>query len=98
LDDTHLNSHKQEINAAFPNVEVHAHRLDAADEAQVKAIVDDALQRYSRLDVFFANAGIVGKNTLFTDFSDTEFMTVLKVNTLRYVHMRLSLQDYKSIC
>lgn len=82
LDDTHLNAHKQEISAAFPNVEVHARPLDAADEAHVKAVVDDAVQRYGRLDVFFANAGIVGKSTLFTDFTDNEFMNVLKVNTL----------------
>jgi NAD(P)-dependent dehydrogenase (short-subunit alcohol dehydrogenase family) len=82
LDDTHLAAHKQEINAACPNVEVQARRLDAADEAQVKAVVDDAIQRYGRLDVFFANAGIVGKNVLFTDFSDSDFMNVLKVNTL----------------
>jgi NAD(P)-dependent dehydrogenase (short-subunit alcohol dehydrogenase family) len=82
LDDTHLAAHKQEINAACPNVEVQARRLDAADEAQVKDVVDDAIQRYGRLDVFFANAGIVGKNVLFTDFSDSDFMNVLKVNTL----------------
>lgn len=82
-DGTHLEAHKKEINAAFPEVEVHVWQFDAAEDAKVKAVVDDAMNRYGRLDVFFANAGIVGKPTLFTEFSDEEFMQVLKTNTLR---------------
>ncbi|KAI9902031.1 hypothetical protein N3K66_003848 [Trichothecium roseum] len=80
FDDTNLEAHKREINASYPDVEVHPRRFDASDEASVKAIVDEAMAAYGRLDVFFANAGIVGKPTLFTDFSEDEFMRVLKVN------------------
>lgn len=47
--------------------------------------MDDALDRYGRLDVFFANAGITGLNVIFTDFTDADFMEVLRTNTLRYV-------------
>ena len=64
---------------------MHTRRFDAADEAKVKEVVDDAIKRYGRLDVFFANAGITGKNTLFTDFNEEEFMKVLKTNTFRFV-------------
>ncbi|RBQ80658.1 hypothetical protein FVER53590_09548 [Fusarium verticillioides] len=81
FDDTHLESHKKEINAAFPNVEIHTRRFDAADEDKVKEVVDDAIQRYGRLDVFFANAGVVGRTTLFSDFSKDEFMSILNTNT-----------------
>ncbi|PNY28444.1 3-oxoacyl-[acyl-carrier-protein] reductase FabG [Tolypocladium capitatum] len=81
-DGTHLEAHGRELAAAFPAVDVHARRFDATEEAQVKAVVDDAVQRYGRLDVFFANAGVTGKNVVFTDFSDDEFMSVLKINTL----------------
>ncbi|KJZ80464.1 hypothetical protein HIM_00314 [Hirsutella minnesotensis 3608] len=81
-DDSHLESHKKEISEAFPSVSIHIHRFDAADEAQVKAVVDDALQRYGRLDVFFANAGISGKTVPFTQFQEDEFMSVLRTNTL----------------
>lgn len=81
-DGTHLETHKKEINAAFPAVEVHAWTFDAAEEAKVKAVVDDAMSRYGRLDVFFANAGIVGKPVMFHQFSDDEFMSVLKTNVL----------------
>ncbi|QUC21926.1 uncharacterized protein UV8b_06167 [Ustilaginoidea virens] len=79
---SNLAAHKKEINAAYPGVDVHCWRFDAADEAQVKAVVDDALNRYGRLDVFFANAGITGSNVAFTDFTDAEFMDVLRINTL----------------
>ncbi|KAK3175666.1 hypothetical protein K4F52_010075 [Lecanicillium sp. MT-2017a] len=82
FDDTHLESHKKEINAAFPSVEVHTRQFDAGDEKEVKAVVDDALAKYSRLDIFFANAGVAGKPTLFTDFDDSEFMDIMRVNTL----------------
>lgn len=83
FDGTHLESHKKEINAQFPAVDVHTRQFDAADETKVKAVVDDAMQRYKRLDVFFANAGTAGKPTLFTDFKDKEFMDIIRVNTLR---------------
>jgi NAD(P)-dependent dehydrogenase (short-subunit alcohol dehydrogenase family) len=85
FDDTHLETHKKEINAAFPKVEIHTRRFDAADEAKVKEVVDDAIERYGRLDVFFANAGVVGRTTLFSDFSKDEFMAILNTNTSRYV-------------
>jgi NAD(P)-dependent dehydrogenase (short-subunit alcohol dehydrogenase family) len=82
LVDTHLHTHRQEILAAFPDVEVHPRRLDAADEKQVKAVVDEALERYKRLDVFFANAGVTGPPVAFTQYDADQFMHVLKVNTV----------------
>lgn len=85
FDDTHLEAHKKEINALYPSVDVHTRQFDASDETKVKAVIDDAMKQYKRLDVFFANAGIVGKPTMFTDFNEEEFMTVMKVNSLRYV-------------
>lgn len=66
-------------------MEVHTRQFDAAEESKVKEIVDDALDRYGRLDIFFANAGVVGRSVIFTDFKDDEFMSILKTNTLRYV-------------
>ncbi|KAH7116348.1 hypothetical protein EDB81DRAFT_246856 [Dactylonectria macrodidyma] len=81
-DASNLDVHKKELAASFPDVEVHTRRFDAADEPSVKEVVDDALARYGRLDVFFANAGVVGKATLFSEFNDEEFMSILKTNTL----------------
>ncbi|UNI20283.1 hypothetical protein JDV02_006383 [Purpureocillium takamizusanense] len=81
-DGTHLEAHARDITAAFPGVEVHARRFDAADEAEVKAVVDDAVRRYGRLDVFFANAGVTGPLVGFTDGSADDFMSVFRTNTL----------------
>ncbi|KAH0602019.1 hypothetical protein MHUMG1_00898 [Metarhizium humberi] len=80
--DSNLAAHKQEMTGLYPAVHIHIWQFDAADEAQVKAVVDDALDRYGRLDVFFANAGITGLNVVFTEFKDSDFMEVLKTNTL----------------
>ncbi|KAL6892349.1 hypothetical protein GGI43DRAFT_413817 [Trichoderma evansii] len=82
FDASNLETHKKEINQLYPTVEIQTRQFDAADEAKVKAVVDDAMERYGRLDVFFANAGITGPNVIFTDISAEDFMNVHKVNTL----------------
>ncbi|KAH8178308.1 enoyl-(Acyl carrier protein) reductase domain-containing protein [Sarocladium implicatum] len=81
-DGTHLDEHKRDIESKYPGVEVHTRRFDAADEGAVKKVVGEAMERYGRLDVFFANAGIGGPMSAFTDTSDKEFMEVLRINTL----------------
>ncbi|KAH8883437.1 NAD(P)-binding protein [Thozetella sp. PMI_491] len=81
-DDSNLAAHKQEMNTLWPKVDIHTRRFDAADEEAVKEVVGDALQRYGRLDVFFANAGIVGPPKLFTEVDAEAFNTVFRVNTL----------------
>ena len=40
--------------------EAHAIAADAGNEADVAAMVNDACRRFGGLDVFFANAGIIG--------------------------------------
>jgi NAD(P)-dependent dehydrogenase (short-subunit alcohol dehydrogenase family) len=84
-DDKNLETHKREINTLYPKVDVHVRRFDAADEQAVKGVVDETIAKYGRLDVYFANAGIVGKHVAFTDFKKDEFMKVLDTNAARYV-------------
>lgn len=62
---------------------MHARVFDAADEASVEKVVDDALSSYGRLDIYFANAGIVGTSKRLWDVKPEQFMEVLRVNTLR---------------
>lgn len=80
----HLNTHVRELKSLYPACEVHARQLDAGDEGAVKSVVDEAVAKYGRLDVFFANAGIVGgHHRLYDDESTPEaFMHVMKTNTL----------------
>ena len=49
----------------------------------MKAVVDEAMQQYGRLDIMFANAGVVGVNKVFGDIEGDEFMRTVKTNVLR---------------
>ncbi|KAL1864839.1 hypothetical protein VTK73DRAFT_5619 [Phialemonium thermophilum] len=82
FDDTHLATHKREITSAWPTVDVHVRQFDAANEEAVREVVADALARYGRLDVFFANAGTLGPHAVFTDIDADTFMDTFRVNTL----------------
>ncbi|CEL05682.1 Putative 3-oxoacyl-[acyl-carrier-protein] reductase [Aspergillus calidoustus] len=82
FDTSHLETHKRELNTLYPSVEIHTRSFDAADEAAVKSVVDDAITTYNRLDIFFANAGIVGQPKVFTEVSGEEFAETLRVNTV----------------
>jgi NAD(P)-dependent dehydrogenase (short-subunit alcohol dehydrogenase family) len=66
-------------------VEVHVRVFDAADEDAVKRIVSEAVEKYGRLDVFFANAGIVGPNKPFWSVDVEEFEKTQRTNVLRSV-------------
>ncbi|KAK8156384.1 hypothetical protein BKA80DRAFT_336849 [Phyllosticta citrichinensis] len=77
----HLETHTRELKALYPDVEVHARRFDAADEASVKSVVEEALKKYGRLDVMFANAGIAQGEHLFETEGES-FMNSMRVNAL----------------
>jgi NAD(P)-dependent dehydrogenase (short-subunit alcohol dehydrogenase family) len=80
-----LAHHKKEINSLYPKTKIHTKQFDASDEASVKAVVEEALKLYGRLDVFFANAGISGTPSIFMDTEVGDFMKMMKTNTLRLV-------------
>ncbi|TVY30988.1 3-oxoacyl-[acyl-carrier-protein] reductase [Lachnellula hyalina] len=86
FNDQHLETHKRELASLYPGVDVHTRKFDAADDASVKAVVDDAIKTYGRLDVFFANAGIVGNNKLFSEITANEFLSTLRTNVVS-VHL-----------
>ncbi|KAJ4353233.1 uncharacterized protein N0V89_004960 [Didymosphaeria variabile] len=79
--DTHLATHKREIESLYPGVEIHTRQFDAADEPAVKTVVDEALQKYGKLDIFFANAGISSRKVFWEEDTDG-FMKMLRTNTL----------------
>ena len=50
----------------------------------MREVVQDALERYGRLDVFLANAGTVGGGSrVFAEVGAEEFMRTLRINVLR---------------
>lgn len=79
--DTHLETHKRELAALYPSVQIHPRRFDAGDEDAVKAVCAEALSTYGRLDIFFANAGMVS-GKVFWDEEAEAFMKMLRTNTL----------------
>ncbi|TQS36362.1 hypothetical protein Golomagni_03191 [Golovinomyces magnicellulatus] len=82
--DSYLEVHKREIASLYPLVEIHTRKFDASDENAVKAVVDDAIKLYDRLDIFFANAGSVGQVKHFSSITSDEFLNTLKINVLRF--------------
>jgi NAD(P)-dependent dehydrogenase (short-subunit alcohol dehydrogenase family) len=85
FDGSNLESHKREINAKYPDVEVHVRQFDAGNEQAVKGVVEHAISTYGRLDVFFANAGIVGQAVHFKDVEKSDFMKIMETNAARFV-------------
>lgn len=79
----HLATHVREMNILYPNVKVHAKHFDAADEAGVKDVVDEAIRIYGRLDVFFANAAVGGTWKTLFDTSVEEFESTMRINLTR---------------
>lgn len=79
----HLETHKRELNSLYPDVKIHTQQIDAGEEADVERVVNDALEKYGRLDVFFANAGISITSERVTEGSADKFMKVMKTNALR---------------
>lgn len=83
FDNSNLETHKREINSLYPECEIHTRQFDASDESSVKDVCGHAIATYGRLDVFFANAGIVGTTTIFSNIDADDFMHTLKTNVIR---------------
>lgn len=75
--------HERELKSLYPGIEVHARKFDAADEAAMKAVVEEAVSKYGRLDVMFANAGVSGSLRDFRDVEADEVLGVLRTNVVR---------------
>ncbi|KAJ3343511.1 hypothetical protein HDU93_008170 [Gonapodya sp. JEL0774] len=69
------------IEKQYPSTLAIALQLDAANEADVKAICQRALSDFGRLDVFFANAG-VGSGEILVDTTVETFNKTMRVNAL----------------
>jgi NAD(P)-dependent dehydrogenase (short-subunit alcohol dehydrogenase family) len=74
----------EETRAAIASAggKVSARRADAGLEPDVKALVEQALQEFGGLDVFFANAGISRLGWSFEDTKVEDFQETLRINLL----------------
>jgi NAD(P)-dependent dehydrogenase (short-subunit alcohol dehydrogenase family) len=61
---------------------VSTRRIDAGVEADVRALVTQAVNEFGGLDVFYANAGISGMSWLISETTFEQFQETLRVNLL----------------
>jgi NAD(P)-dependent dehydrogenase (short-subunit alcohol dehydrogenase family) len=71
---------QEAIEKAVPGAETIVVTADVSDEAQVEAYVSRTLEAFGRIDAFFNNAGIEGRQNLTEDYGSAEFEKVLEVN------------------
>jgi len=80
-DPTNLPDLKSTIEKKYPDVKVTTMQADAADEAAISGVCEQALREEGRLDVFFANAGVASRDAL-ADTTVETFMNSMRVNAL----------------
>jgi NAD(P)-dependent dehydrogenase (short-subunit alcohol dehydrogenase family) len=80
LNEQGLEETKQAIMEAAPEAEVLLLTANVAEEEQVRKYVDDTVSHFGRIDGFFNNAGIEGKQNLTEEFGSDEFQKVISIN------------------
>lgn len=72
----------KDVEKQYPGVQCIPRAVDAASTAGVTGIINEAMEKFGRLDVFFANAGIASGTMLHAE-DEVSFMTMMRVNALR---------------
>jgi len=94
---------KASILNDFPEAEVLTITADVSDEQAVKNYVTETMKAYSRIDGFYNNAGIEGKQASLTDYDLEIFKKVIDINLMgvyygmRYIIPVMQKQQYGRI-
>jgi len=94
---------KQELRSKYPEAEVLIVTADVSENAAVKNYVDETVKAYGRIDGFYNNAGIEGKQALIPDYDIEVFKKVLAINLMgvyygmRYIIPVMRKQQYGRI-
>ncbi|WBL21187.1 SDR family oxidoreductase [Zunongwangia sp. HRR-M8] len=94
---------EEKLKQQFSGVEILTISADVSKEDQVKAYVDKTVEKYGRIDAFYNNAGIEGKQALMADYDMDVFKKVIDINLmgvyfgLRYVIPVMKEQGYGRI-
>jgi NAD(P)-dependent dehydrogenase (short-subunit alcohol dehydrogenase family) len=103
LNEKGLEETKAKVLEVAPNAEVILITANVADDQAVQNYVNKTVDTFGKIDGFFNNAGIEGKQNLTEDFGIDEFKKVLSVNLngvfygLKYVLKVMKEQGYGSI-
>ncbi|HWO95446.1 MAG TPA: SDR family oxidoreductase [Bacillus sp. (in: firmicutes)] len=80
LNSASLEETKSKVLEVAPNAEVLLITANVADEKAVENYVNETVEKFGKIDGFFNNAGIEGKQNLTEDFGIDEFQKVVDVN------------------
>lgn len=89
--DKSLDDAKSELSKEFPDVKIITIVADVSNEEAVKNYVDETVKEFGRIDGFYNNAGIEGKQASITEYDINIFKKVIDINLmgvyygLRYV-------------
>ena len=103
LNEKGLEETKAKVLEVAPNAEVILITANVAEDQAVQNYVNKTVETFGKIDGFFNNAGIEGKQNLTEDFGVDEFAKVLSVNLngvfygLKYVLKVMKEQGYGSI-
>ena len=61
------------------NISIDIFKADVSERTQVKAMVDDTIKKYGKIDILINNAGI-DQEKMFQDITDEDWNNVMKVN------------------
>ncbi|SDH32913.1 NAD(P)-dependent dehydrogenase, short-chain alcohol dehydrogenase family [Planococcus glaciei] len=98
-----LEESRNEILAAAPEAQVEIVEANVTNEEEVKNYVQFTMDKFGKIDGFFNNAGIEGKQNLTEDYASDEFEKVVSVNLngvfygMRHVLKVMKEQRYGSI-
>lgn len=98
-----LEKAKQEIQDAYRDVQILTTVADVSDEAAVKAYVEATVSAFGRIDGFYNNAGIEGRQAPLTTYDLDVFKKVVDINLmgvyfgLKYIIPVMQEQNYGRI-
>ena len=103
LNQAGLDETKKKVHEVAPNAETLLVTANVATESEVENFVNHTVEKFGKIDGFFNNAGIEGKQNLTGDYGIEEFHKVISVNLngvfygMKYVLKVMKEQGYGSI-
>ena len=77
-----LEEAQNQLQKSFPNTALISIVADVSKESEVESYVDQTIKTFGRIDGFYNNAGIEGKQALLTEYDLEIFKKVIDINLM----------------